>query len=274
MVSNAQRTLVSVIEGFWSPLFLLCVFPLFWMDWDGFSAQRKRSNSHPSFLTHLCLSHTSAISHSSLFLHFPPFLLPSHVSSSFLHSCPLLPFCQHTVIFQYLSLALLHFLLASLFLGLSVLPWVFFYPLSLLSRFPSHTITASAYLPLSFRHISLGAIQPANTFYGLNPFSHCVFTGLGAGIDLPLFVSPITRFLSRLPLFCFFLVAPVMAHHILPFSPFSLTCLTLFFFHLTFSFLISALVIVSLFVLFKRMFSSTYTSSSLWFFLLISPPLT
>lgn len=43
--------------------------------------------------------------------------------------------------------------------------------------------------PSSFRCISLGTVQPSNRFYELNPFSHHVFTGLGAGIDLPLSVS-------------------------------------------------------------------------------------
>lgn len=72
---------------------------------------------------------------------------------------------------------------------------VLFYPFPLLCWSLSHTITASPSLLSSFRHMSLGAIHPASTFYGPNPFSHCVFTGLGAGIDLPVFVSPITRFL-------------------------------------------------------------------------------
>lgn len=67
---------------------------------------------------------------------------------------------------------------------------------SFIALLVSHHYCLSFPFPSSFRHISLGAIHPANTFYGLNPFSHCVFTGLGAGIDLPLFVSPITRFLS------------------------------------------------------------------------------
>ena len=51
-------------------------------------------------------------------------------------------------------------------------------------------------LTLSFRHMSLGVIHPANAFYGLNPFSRCVFTGLGAGIDLPLFLPSLVSSLS------------------------------------------------------------------------------
>lgn len=139
---------------------------------------------------HLC----SSLHHCARWLLSRSPLLSSHVStlSSFLHSGPLPPFCLRTPSNP------------SLLSPCTSLRWpsvpapVLFYPLPQLSWSPSHTITASPSLPLSFKHISLGAIHPANKFYGLNPFSHCVFTGLGAGIDLALFVSPITRFLSHL----------------------------------------------------------------------------
>lgn len=138
---------------------------------------------------------------------------------------------------------------------------VLFHPLPQLSWTPSHTITASPSLPLSFKHISLGAIHPTNTFYGLNPFSHCVFTGLGAGIDLALFVSPITRFLSHLLLLCFLLVASLMAHHIHCFSFFIYLLYTLFF-HLPISFPLNLWIMhcVSLCV-FVSLFSNPLFSS-------------
>lgn len=170
----------------------------------------------------------------------PLSLLSSHVSTlcSFVRSGPQPPFCLHTFFSQLSSSNPSLRSPYTSFSWPSVLAPVLFYPLPLLSWSPSHTITASPSLPLSFKHISLGAIHPANKFYGLNPFSHCVFTGLGAGIDLALFVSPITRFLSHLLLLCFLLVASLMAHHILPFS-FFIYLLYALFFHLPFSFLLN-----------------------------------
>lgn len=251
------KTLGSVIEGSWTLLFPLCLFSLLWIDYGGFTTQRKRTNSHPCLLMRLC----SSLHHCARWLLSRSSLLSSHVStlSSFLHSGPLPPFCLGTPPLTPSNPSLLS--------PCTSLRWpsvpapVLFHPLPQLSWTPSHTITASPSLPLSFKHISLGAIHPTNKFYGLNPFSHCVFTGLGAGIDLALFVSPITRFLSHLLLLCFLLVASLMAHHIHCFSFFIYLLYTLFF-HLPISFPLNLWIMhcVSLCV-FVSLFSNPLFSS-------------
>lgn len=125
--------------------------------------------------------------------------------------------------------------------------------LLLLCWSPPHSITTSPSLLSSFRHISLGSIHPASAFYEPNPFSHRVFTGLGAGIDLPLFVSPITRFLSLI--LCYW--------WLITFSPsFLIHPLDFLFFHLPFlSFLISPLFCLCVFSCMSNVFFR-YTSSS------------
>lgn len=172
-VSEAHRTLLSVIEGFWTLIFSLCV--LLWIDFIWF----RRSNSHPCLLA--CTPQLLS----------PSLRLLTPVHTLLLHSLCFLTCCS--TVFSLSS----HSPLSPCVLCPCPVPApVPFSPLPLLRWSSSHTTAASPSLLSSFRHISLGTIHTTSTFYGPNPFSHCVFTGLGAGIDLPLFVSLIASFPS------------------------------------------------------------------------------
>lgn len=155
---------MSVIKGFWTLLFSLCVSPLLWIDWVGFTWV-WRSNSHPCLLAHL----RSSLRHCDhwLLLLSPPFLVSSHVSTlcSFLHFGPMPLLCLPT----FLPLALLIFLHCTFLPHPSAPAPLLFYVLSLLSW--SHTITASPSLFPRLLGISLLALftQPTH-FMGLIPF--------------------------------------------------------------------------------------------------------
>lgn len=254
-----------------------CVSPLLWIDWVDFTWV-WRSNSHPCLLTHLCslLCHCD---HWLLSLSSPPFLLSSHVSAlcSFLHFGPLPPFCLPTSSTSPSSPSSLSH---RTFLPCPSVPApVLFYPLPLLSWSPPRTVTASPSLCSSFRYISLGAIQPANTFYGLNPFSHCVFTGLGQVlICLSLFLPSLASSLSLASLSLSPCSSTDGSSHSLSFS-FSFTHLTPSFptsYFLSFFLNLCITLSLCLFCLSSLcylMFSSTTPLHPLRFFLFLSPML-
>lgn len=123
----------------------------------------------------------------------------SFVTAAFSH----LPLSTHTGFFLWFLISLFLFSLVSISLQPVLFPSFLpqLQPSLILQRCSFGLLRLALPRPPTpilclFGHIFPGTVHPANTFYGLNPFFHFVFTGLGAGIDLPPFVFPIIHLLS------------------------------------------------------------------------------